>query len=103
MKVKKLKQLSLIFASLFILTSSIYFSKPSASYFQNKNQDQSISATLLDVVDDVSEADHFLDFQQASFVPVEFCQSKLHAPVTQCTASLISSIPFYLQINNLRI
>jgi len=102
----KFKQISLVFASLFILAlatfgQSLNLNKAS---FQNKNEDQCISAFLVDDLDDDIDTEQVSSFHQLHFIqlPTPFVNLQDQS-FTSVAPRSSSPIPFYLKIQNLRI
>ena len=105
-KVNKFKQISLLFASFFILLFSVVgkpFSSAKSS-IQNKDQDQSISAMLVGEVDDALDTDPISNPYQLHFIQHAVPLASLrHQPLPPIANFHFASVPFYLKIQNLRI
>ncbi len=105
-QVQKLKQFSLVFASLFILVSSFTFGQPDStkSSFQNKSIDQSIVALLADDFDEIADTDPFFVYQPnfANAIVSSF-ENFIGQTLQTTTDARLSQTPFYLKIRNLRI
>jgi len=103
-KVNKFKQISLLFASLFILVFSVVgksFSSARSS-IQNNDQDQSISAMLAD--DDALDSDPISNPYQLHFIQHAVLLASLQQQPLPLIANIhFTSVPFYLRIQNLRI
>jgi len=102
---KKLKQVSLIVASLFVLISCFTFDQPGSAklVFQNKNI-PSASVILIDELDDLTEIDLsvFCDLNFSSILDTSY-KNFSRCPFRSAANPGVSLIPFYLQIHNLRI
>jgi len=103
--VNKLKQVTLLLASLFIIVAAVASGQSCSStktLFQNKNTEQSISIILDDEVDDI-DAEQISCIYQLHFVQMTFRFATLNQQFIAVANRSTSPIPFYLKVQNLRI
>ncbi|MBS1507389.1 MAG: hypothetical protein JSS79_12150 [Bacteroidetes bacterium] len=102
---KKLKQVSLLLASITLLAFSIFFSRPASA--DNFNHQTSIDQVVSLAEDDLDESIHADQFLPGDYLPlciwVINSDQSLKPQFTATVFTRVSPLPFYLQINTLRI
>jgi|GEM_PF-2202375 len=104
-QVKRLKQIGLIFASLYILASAVASPLVSINKSNSHNsQDQTFSIFIDDDIDAAHDIDLSIDFHSWQFIQYTISFYKYEKiSFYNAVDFYTSSIPFYLKVQNLRI